>query len=64
MNNHPGGWEIMKHAQGREVDRFLYGVQPIQVLNDIPAHSHTVSSLSLLGDPIAKYDKICIFEGI
>lgn len=29
LSMHPGGWKIINEIKGREVDRFLFGVDPI-----------------------------------
>lgn len=39
---HPGGWELIKAIKGREVDRYIYGTQPLEISPDffLTDHSH------------------------
>ena len=29
LSDHPGGWQIIEAVRTREVDRFIYGVDPL-----------------------------------
>lgn len=52
IGSHPGGWNIIEAVRGREVDRFLYGVDPIEKF-DVPRVSHSFNSINLAGPPLA-----------
>lgn len=52
LASHPGGWGIIEKIRTREVDRFLYGVDPIEFY-DVPRISHSFNSINLAGPPIA-----------
>ena len=54
LGNHPGGWQIIDRIRGREVDRFIYGMEPLEKYDTVQRISHTARSISLAGDPIAK----------
>jgi hypothetical protein len=49
---HPGGWAIIENIRTREVDRFIYGVDPIELYN-VPRISHSINSINLAGRPLA-----------
>lgn len=52
IGSHPGGWNIIEAVRAREVDRFLYGVDPIEKY-DVPKISHSFNSINLAGPPLA-----------
>jgi hypothetical protein len=52
LGAHPGGWNIIEAVRTREVDRFLYGVDPIEKY-DVPRISHSLNSINLAGSPLA-----------
>jgi hypothetical protein len=52
ITNHPGGFDVINHARGREVDRFLYGSEPIDSVGKTKIHSHSASSIRLANAPI------------
>ncbi len=53
LANHPGGYELIKSIRGREVDRYIYGTEPLELFhNKMFLHRHTSNALSLAGSPI------------
>lgn len=53
LANHPGGYELIKSIRGREVDRYIYGTEPLELFHDkMFLHRHTSNALSLAGSPI------------
>ena len=48
LGAHPGGWKIINKIRNREVDRFLYGMEPIEnfIDKDKP-YTHTIRSLEI-----------------
>ena len=52
--NHPGGYRVIQLVKGREVDRFIYGMYSAELYPELKAYSHSISSLQLVGNPIAK----------
>jgi len=51
-NFHPGGRQILKLANGREIDRFLYGLSNLEMYPELTAVEHPKNALSLLGAPV------------
>jgi hypothetical protein len=49
ITNHPGGYELIRNIRGREVDRFLYGSEPLESVEKMRLHSHSASSIDLAG---------------
>lgn len=54
LTAHPGGFQIINRARGREVDRFIYGMEPLEMLSPMPSVSHSAKSIELAGTPIAR----------
>ena len=51
---HPGGHRVIQLVKGREVDRFIYGMYSAELYPELAAYSHSMYSLELVGNPIAK----------
>jgi hypothetical protein len=49
---HPGGRKITKLMNGREIDRFLYGLAGPEAYPNLPPIEHPKNALALLGPPI------------
>lgn len=49
---HPGGRKLMKLMNGREVDRFMYGISGPEQYAGLPPVQHPKNSMALLGAPI------------
>ena len=54
LTAHPGGVKIIQHAKGREVDRYLYGVEPMVGIPDVDPYIHSSHSINLAGEPLAR----------
>lgn len=52
QHHHPNGYQIVQKINGRELDRFLYGMYENENFPLIPPNSHGFKSLSLLDNPI------------
>ena len=64
-NTHPGGYQIVKNIRGREIDRFIYGGEPLEILGEsVPRFSHTRWAMSLAGPPIAKFSRVNPYLGM
>lgn len=42
---HPGGFQIVNEIRGREVDRFLFGVEVLEKFDMIKKVSHSAKSI-------------------
>lgn len=51
---HPGGQTLIDKVINREVDRYLYGMYPIEDFIDSPQHTHSSASIKALGAPIGR----------
>lgn len=49
---HPGGRQIIKEANGRDIDRFLYGMSNLEMYPQLPAIEHPKNVLTMLGSPV------------
>lgn len=49
---HPGGRQFTKHVNGREIDRFLYGMSNLEMHPELPAIEHPKTALGILGSPV------------
>ena len=63
-SNHPGGYQIISNVRGREIDRFIYGMEGIEVLEGKPKFSHSRWAMNLAGEPIAKFDRVNPYAGM
>ena len=64
LGNHPGGWQIIEGIKGREVDRFIYGMEPLEKYDNVTRISHTAKSMVLAGEPLAKLSIPSPYQGI
>lgn len=64
ITSHPGGYELINNIRGREVDRFLYGSEPLETVDFKKLHSHTSNSIKLAGDPIAVLSSVSPFANM
>lgn len=55
MSNHPGGYELIKNIRGRDVDRFIYGSEPLEAVDKMFLHRHTAGCMKLAGQPVAEF---------
>mgnify|MGYP000395063807 CR=1 FL=1 len=60
---HPGGYKVIELVRGREVDRFIYGMYSAELYPELAPYSHSMYSLELVGNPIAKLITPPIYEG-
>jgi hypothetical protein len=49
---HPGGQVIIDRVKGREVDRYLYGMYPLEDYINSERHTHSTNILQTIGRPI------------
>ena len=49
LASHPGGYELIKNIKGREVDRYIYGSEPLEAVKKMYLHGHTSNSMKLAG---------------
>lgn len=52
MAFHPGGLNIIEFVNGREVDRFLYGLCSLELYPHLQPNEHPKQSLQLLSSPV------------
>ena len=65
LHSHPGGFQIIDGIRGREVDRFLYGGEPLERLADEHKRvEHSRWALNLAGPPLAKFDRYNPYPGM
>lgn len=54
-NKHPGGSYIISNIKGREIDRFLFGMEPLEkIYQNMKPVSHSKWAMNIAGAPIAK----------
>lgn len=64
-HTHPGGYEIIWHTREREIDRFMYGMEPLEIREEwVPRFSHTRWAMFLAGPPIAKFERVDPYIGM
>lgn len=61
LGAHPGGFEIINESRGREVDRFIYGMEPMEMYESLPRVSHSARSIELAGLPVAKLEEAALY---
>ena len=49
---------MIDQIRGREVDRFLYGMEPLETVEKIRPPAHSLGSIELAGDPLAKIERL------
>jgi len=49
---HPGGKQIIREANGRDIDRFLYGMSNLEMYPELPGIEHPRNVLTMLGAPV------------
>ena len=64
FGNHPGGSYLVHRLRGREVDRFMYGMEPLELEPEAPRNSHGKWALNLAGPPIAIFERPSYFRGM
>lgn len=62
--DHPGGYKVIELCQGREVDRFIYGMYSVELYPELAAYSHSANSIEIAGYPVAKLVCPPTYEGI
>lgn len=63
QHHHPNGYQIVQKINGRELDRFLFGMYENENYPLIPPNSHGFKSLSLLDNPIAHINIPPLYSG-
>ena len=63
-NTHPGGHQIIANIRTREVDRFIYGMESLEIASNVPRYSHTRWAMNLAGKPIARFERINPYSGM
>jgi hypothetical protein len=58
LTSHPGGFEVINRARGRELDRYIYGSEALEGVGAMQPHSHSAASIDLAGPPIATLSSI------
>jgi hypothetical protein len=53
-SKHPAGYQIILEQRDQCVDRYIYGMIGPESLPSVKLHSHSIKSLELLRNPIAK----------
>ena len=64
LANHPGGYELIKNIKGREVDRYIYGSEPLEAVEKMYLHAHSSNFMKLAGDPIAVFNSIPPYQNM
>jgi len=56
INSHPGGWEIIQAIRGREIDRYWYGMEQLEVFDkkDMVTKDHSDMAIKMAGHPFAE----------
>lgn len=53
-DNHPAGYQLILESRNQCIDRYIYGMIGPESQPSIALHSHSIKSLEMLSNPIAK----------